>query len=145
MAGISKSEKLGINFLLYVDTSDGAATPTWEAVGGQQNGTLNRSREVIETTNKLSANGFKEKEGGFAEWGIDFDGISVESNTALQKLEDAFMNNEKVKAKWETPTGNQYTGLGVLTDFPVEAPFDAEATYSGTLEGDGPYTKVPAV
>lgn len=139
------SEKLGINFIIYVDSTDGAATPIWVAVGGQQNGTLNRSREVIETTNKLSPNGFKEKEGGFAEWSIDFDGISVESNAALQKLEDNFMNNTKIKVKWETPSGNTYIGSGILTDFPVEAPYDGEATYSGTIEGDGAYVKTEAV
>jgi TP901-1 family phage major tail protein len=137
------SNKTGINFLIYVNTGT-VAVPTYTLVAGQRGATLNRSRDTVELTNKTTGNGFKEFAGTFAEWSIDFDGLLVESDVALQHLEDAFYNNEEVLVRFETAAGNKYEGNTVFTDFPIEAPYDSEVTYSGTLQGSGAYTKTQA-
>lgn len=139
--------KIGIDFLLYVKTGEDETSgdPIYTKIGGQRGATLNRSRETIETTTKDSPNGFREKEPGLAEWSIDADGLFLETDEGLQYLEDSFMNGEKLLARFQTAAGNKYEGNVILTDYPIEAPHDGEVTYSLTLEGDGAYTKVPAV
>lgn len=139
--------KIGIDFLLYATVENDATTgePIWVKVGGQRGATLNRSRETIETTTKDSSQGFREKEAGLAEWSIDADGLFLETDAGLQILEDAFMNGEKLLARFQTAAGNKYEGFTILTDYPIEAPYDGEVTYSITLEGDGAPTKIAAV
>lgn len=135
----------GINFALFVKTGEDATSgdPIFSKLGGQRGGTLNRSRDTIDETSKDSE-GWREKDYGFGEWSIEGDGLLVEDETAYMKLEDAFMNEEKILAYWMTGAGHKYQGNVVITDFPMEGPYDAEATYSITCEGDGKPTKVLA-
>lgn len=136
-------DKTGINFLIYVNTGT-PTVPVYTLVAGQRGATLNRSRDTVELTNKTTGDGFKEFAGTSAEWSVDFDGLLVESDTALQSLEDAFFNNEEVLVRFQTASGNKYEGNTIFTDFPIEAPYDSEVTYSGTLQGTGAYTKTTA-
>lgn len=131
----------GIDFIVNVNTGTDVA-PVWTKVAGQRGGTLNRSRDTFETTSKDSE-GWKEKEYGLGEWGIDADGVLVEDDTGYMALEDAFMNSTKVKVQWKTASGAVYDGLALITDFPQEGPYDGEATYSVTFEGTGKPTKTP--
>ena len=66
----------------------------------------------------------------------------VEDDAAFAALEDAYMNNTKVTIDVAFKSGNKYTGSAIITDFPIEAPYDDLATYSVTLEGDGKLEKV---
>ena len=122
----------GIDFIVKVDGV---------AIGGQQGATLNRSKEVIETTSKDS-NGWKEQIGGIKEWSIDADGLMVADDTGYQALEDAFMNDKQVSVSLATASGLKYEGHAIVTDFPIEAGFDDMATYSLTLEGNGSLRQV---
>lgn len=140
---MSQIDKTGINFLIYINTGTVAA-PTYTLVAGQRGGTLNRKRDTVELTNKTTGDGFKEYAATFAEWSVDFDGLLVEDDTALKFLDDAFFNNTDLMVRFQTAAGNQYEGNCVLTNFPVEAPYDKEVTYKGTLQGTGAYTKTPA-
>ena len=129
----------GVDFLIQVNTGTEAA-PVWTTVAGQQNATLNREVDDADITSKDS-NGWYEGLPTIRNWSIDFDGLIVESDTGYQALEDAYMNNEILQVQLLTPAGNKYTGKAYLTDFPIEAPYDDAATYSGTLQGTGPLTK----
>lgn len=129
----------GIDFLLYVDTS-ATQTPTWTKVAGQKGATLNRSSETIEITSKDSV-GFKDFEYGFKEWSIEADGLLVDADTGYGKLETAFMAGAKLKVQIKSVTGEIYDGLVLITDLPIEMPYDDMVTFSVTLQGAGALTK----
>lgn len=130
----------GIDFLVMVEQADGV----FVKVGGQRGATLNRSADTLETTSKDS-DGFKEFESAFKEWSIDADGLYVTDDIGFQALEDSFMNGTKLKVQLATPSGEQYEGMAVITDLPIEAPYDDMATYSVTLQGSGKLEKKQAV
>lgn len=111
------------------------------AIGGQSGATLNRSMNVIETTDKTS-NGWVTKIGGTKEWSIDMDAFLVVSDAGYQALSTAFANREEVDI--EMAIGNiTYSGKALLSDFPVEAPSDDAVTFSITLEGTGELMETP--
>lgn len=132
----------GVKFLVYVNTGT-VALPVYTKIGGQRGATLNRTAETVDTTSKDS-NNWRQSEYSIREWSIDFDGLLVESDIAFAEFEDALMNQVKLMVQFETAAGNKYEGTALLTDFPIEGPYDGEATYSGTLMGDGEPVKIPA-
>lgn len=111
-------------------------------LAGQRGATLNRSAETIEITNKVSA-GWKENITSVKEWSIDCDGVFVADDAALSELETAFNANTLVDVKISDGTWG-YTGKAIITDFPIEAPYDDAATYSLSLMGSGELTKATA-
>ena len=116
----------GKDILLAVWDSTGAKLM---AVSGQKGLTINRSADSIEITSKDTQGGWKSKIAGMKEWSID-------SHKALAKAFDA---GDPVCIKvvnGKTKKG-MFGGLAVITDYPVEAPFDDAVTYSLTLEGMG--------
>ena len=104
-------------------------------LAGQRGATLNRSAETIDITNKVSA-GWKEIITSVKEWSIDCDGVFVADDAALKALETAFNANTVVDVKISDGTWG-YKGKAIITDFPIEAPYDDAATYSITLQGTG--------
>lgn len=132
----------GIDFLLKVNTGTDV-TPVWTTVGGQRGATLNRSSDTIETTSKDS-DGYKSYEPSFKDWTIDADGLVVTDDTGWLALETAFEAGEKIKVQFVTASGDDYTGDVIITDFPVEAPYDDVSTYSVSLQGSGKPTKTTA-
>lgn len=135
MSGVS-----GVAFLVRVNTGT-EGSPVWTVVGGQRNATLNRSNSPIDTGSKDTA-GWPSLIPGEREWSIDFDGLIIEGNAGYALLENAFINNTRVQVQLATPTNVQYQGFAILTDFPIEAPYDAEATMTGTLQGASALTRV---
>ena len=109
-------------------------------VGGQRNATLNREAETIDITNKVSG-GWTESMTSVKSWSIEGNGIFVVNDTALDAIETAFLNGDWVQVKVADDTWG-YTGLGVITDFPIEANYDDAATYSITITGSGALTKI---
>ena len=122
----------GIDFIIKIGT---------DVLGGQRGATLNRSADEIDTTTK-DGGGWTENVAGLRSWGIDSDGLIVEDNAAFLALEAAYSAGTPVTVVMQTAAGNQYTGQANITDFPVEGPHDAEATYSITLVGSGALSKV---
>ncbi|AOY76918.1 phage tail tube protein [Clostridium formicaceticum] len=112
-------------------------------IGGQRGATLNRGAETIDTTTKDSQ-GWQENEISFKNWSIDADGLLIEDDVAYGDLEEAFMSDEKVQVEFVSGTGNKYGGRAIITDFPIESPYDDNATYSVTFLGDGSLSKVGA-
>lgn len=133
----------GVDFLIQVNTGTDTA-PTWTTVAGQQNATLKRKADEADITSKDS-DGWYEGLPTIKNWSIDFDGLLVEDDAGYQALEDAYLNDKILQVQLLTPAGNKYTGKAYLTDFPIDAPYDDAATYSGTLQGTGPLTKTTGV
>ncbi len=109
------------------------------AISGQQSLTINRSADSIEITRKDTQGGWKSKIAGMKEWSIDNDGIYSLSDRSHDVLSQAFENGDPVCLKVvnnKTKKG-MFGGLAVITDYPLEAPYDDSMTYSLTLEGMG--------
>lgn len=109
------------------------------AISGQQGLTINRSADSIEITSKDTQGGWKSKIAGMKEWSIDNDGLYAPNSESHTMMAMAFDKNEPVCIKvinGKTQTG-MFGGLAVITDYPVEAPYDDAVTYSMSMEGIG--------
>lgn len=127
----------GLEIIIQSETAEG----TFTDLAGQRGCTLNRSGEVIDVSNKVTS-GWKESLTGLKEWSIDADGIMVESDVALTALEQAFLDSKVVHIKMGKKDSSWgYEGDAIITDFPIEAPYDDAVTYSMTLQGAGGLSK----
>lgn len=109
------------------------------AISGQQGLTINRSADTIEITSKDTQGGWKAYLAGMKEWSIDNDGLYVPSDQSHKILSQAFENGDPVCIKvvdGKRKVG-MFGGLAVVTDYPIEAPYDDAVTYSLTLSGMG--------
>ena len=52
-------------------------------------------------------------------------------------IRDAILNGTTVNALVSMPNGDTYGGTALVTEFPIEAPYDDNVTYSGALTGSG--------
>jgi len=127
----------GIDFLVYTKIGE---TPT--LIGGQRGASLSLTTDAVDVTAKDS-DGWEENIPHIRHWSIDFDGLLIEDDAGLTALESAYMSGTQLIVEFSTPGGSKYTGTATLTDFSYDTPYDAEATYSGTLQGSGPLTKTP--
>ena len=126
----------GKDILLAIWNADGSKLL---AISGQQGLTINRSSEAIEITSKDTKGGWKSKLAGMKEWSIENEGLYVPNDESHTLLSKAFDESEPVCVKvinGRTQKG-MFGGLAVITDYPMEAPFDEAMTYSLTLEGMG--------
>ncbi len=126
----------GKDILLAIYNADGSKLL---AISGQQGLTINRSADSIEITSKDTAGGWKSKIAGMKEWSIDNDGLYVPGDESHTLLSKAFDNSDPVCIKvinGKTKKG-MFGGLAVITDYPIEAPYDDAMTYSLSLEGMG--------
>lgn len=126
----------GKDILLAIYNGDGSKLL---AISGQQGLTINRSADSIEITSKDTAGGWKSKIAGMKEWSIDNDGLYVPGDESHSLLSEAFENSDPVCIKvvnGKTKRG-MFGGLAVITDYPLEAPYDDAMTYSLALEGMG--------
>lgn len=135
----------GMDILLKVNVAESGSSARYVAIAGQRSATLNRSRDAIDTTCKDSAGGWKTSIAGMGEWSLDTDGILIDGDENFAKLEQAFLNREILKVQMvNSKTGAGYEGDVVITDFPLEAPYDDAMTYSLSLAGAGELKAVPA-
>jgi len=135
------SEKIvGVDVLLEVNIGT-ADIPVMKKLGGQRGATLNRTKETIESTTKDS-NGWREYKSGFKEWSLDCDGTVVVNDEAYDMLEDAFDDKTPIQARVLMPSGKEYSGDVLITDFPIELPYDDLVTYSLSLTGSGQLKKI---
>lgn len=109
------------------------------AVAGQQGLTINRSKDSIEVTSKDTKGGWKAKIGGMKEWSIDNDGLYIGDDESHKALTKAFNDDEFVclKVVNQKTKESMFGGIAIVTDYPIEAPFDDAVTYSISLEGNG--------
>lgn len=130
----------GVDILLLVE--DPVTSGTYIAVGGQRNASLSETADTIDTTSKDS-NGMYEYDYGLGGWTISFDGVYVNGEAAYTALKTAMRNKEKIKVRIQESGGQIEEGTALITSRDLEAPYDAEATYSGELQGTGALTTTP--
>ncbi len=68
---------------------------------------------------------------------MDFDGLWVVDDEGLAAIRSAILNGTAVDAVMSMPNGDTYGGSALVTEFPIEAPYDDNVTYSGSLTGTG--------
>ena len=122
--------------LLCIYNDDGTSLL---AISGQQGLTINRSADTIEITSKDTLGGWKSKIAGMKEWSIDNDGIYMLDDESHKLLSKAFENGDPICLKVVNAKAKKgmFGGLAVITDYPIEAPYDDSVTYSLTFEGMG--------
>lgn len=127
----------GKDILLCIWSIDGTELL---AISGQQGLTINRSADQIEITSKDTQGGWKSYLAGMKEWSIDNDGLYVSNDQSHRILSQAFENSDPVciKVVDGKRKAGMFGGLAVVTDYPIEAPYDDAVTYSITLSGMGP-------
>jgi TP901-1 family phage major tail protein len=129
----------GLDFVVHINTGTTAA-PVWTKVAGQRGGTLNRSMDPIDVSNKDDY-GWSSALDGVRNWSIDFDCLVSETDAGVLALEDAFNNGDQIMVQMRTPGGHIYQGYGYVTEMTLEAPYDDVATFSGSITGDGALSK----
>ena len=97
-----------------VDVLVKTGTPA-QVVGGQSGATLNRSMNVIETTDKTS-NGWVTKIGGTKEWSIELEAFMIVGDTAFVALNKAFADRATVEVEMEIG-GIIFKGQALISDF----------------------------
>lgn len=133
------AEIRGIDILVSVNTGT-VAVPVYTVVGGQRGATLNRSSESIDVTSKVTGD-WKKSLSGFKEWSVDCDGLFALTDTGFVALETAFEAGAEVLIKIANGTVLVYSGSAIITDFPIEAPYDDVATYAVSFTGTGALVK----
>lgn len=130
----------GISFIAQVeDTTPG----TFITVAGKRGATLKIGRGTADATSGDSA-GWEEHVATNGNWSIDEDGVLIEDDAALTKIEDAILNGTSIKVQIQTPSGAKYAGNATPSDLSYEGPHDDVATVSLTLTGNGALTKTAA-
>lgn len=126
----------GKDLLLAIWNADGTEIL---AVGGQKSLTINRSADTVEITSKDTEGGWKSYIAGMKEWSIDTDGIYVKNDESHAILSAAFDAGDPVCVKVydNKRKKGMFGGLAVITDYPIEAPYDDSVTYSLTFSGMG--------
>jgi len=125
-----------------VDVLVKTGTPS-AVVGGQSGATINRSMNVIETTDKTS-NGWVTKIGGTKEWSVELEAFMVVGDAGFVALNTAFKNRTEVDVEVAV-AGITFKGKALISDFPIELPQDDAVTFSITLEGSGELVETPVV
>ncbi|MEX3713653.1 phage major tail protein, TP901-1 family [Cytobacillus horneckiae] len=136
---MSGKKMTGMKCLVKIVEDLSVATP--KVLGGQRNGTLNRSAEAIDGTSKDTEGNWTETLQGFKTWGVECDGALIENDEAYALLEDKFMDSEPVGVVVTFSSGTTYKGLVSITDFPINLPYNDLVTYNVSLQGNGPLTK----
>lgn len=129
----------GSNVVVAIYDSTGTKTL---AISGQQGLTINRSAESIEVSSK--DDGWKHKIAGLKDWSIDTDGVYVMSDESHKSLGAAFKNGEPVCVKVidKKTSKGMFAGVAMLSDYPIEAPYDDAVTFSATFDGNGPLVEL---
>lgn len=138
MADVCKSRFVrGTTVLIEVQDDQGV----WSKVAAQRGGTLNRTADTLDTTNK-EGYGWADNEQGQKSWSVDCDGLFVEDNDGFKALNAAWVNGDCVRIRVRFPSGLSYVGQAILTDFPIDLPYDDAVTYSLTFNGKGALEEV---
>lgn len=109
------------------------------AVGGQKSLNISRSADTIEITSKDTDGGWKSYIAGMKEWSIDTEGIYVKDDESHAILSAAFEAGDPVclKVYDNKRKAGVFGGLAVITDYPIEAPYDDSVTYKLKFNGMG--------
>lgn len=134
---------IGLDVLLQVNTGT-PESPIYTTVGGQKDASMNIAGDAIDVSSK-DGSGWKEYKLGLKGWDMDLDGVIKESDTGIQELIDAFMNQTEILVKVLFPDGSFYVGNSVITSMPMKLGMAADATYTFKIQGTGALTQTTAI
>lgn len=116
----------GVDAVLYIGEN---------AIGAQENCTLNRQMAPIKITNKITGD-WEESIAGLKSWSVTCNGMFIKDQDAWTALETAFRTGQKIAVKL-TDGNKEYMGQALITRMPLNAIFNKSYTYSITLLGVG--------
>ena len=130
------SKKLGTDVTVLVSTDN----VTFTLIANQQGGTLTRSSSPADTSNKDSSQN-AEAIAGFFNWEVSCSGVHDEADAGAEIVRTSIQAKTIIYGKFlETSGAKTHTGQVIVTDHSIDAPHDAAATYSITLQGTGALT-----
>lgn len=130
----------GKDVLLYIDKGTNTAA-NWLLIGGQRNSPIKYNADTIDASHKTS-DGWGETLAGPKSWSIDFSGLLIEDDAALQILEYAFRNSLDVHVKLAYPDKTYQEGWASITEFDKDFAHDGVATVNVTLSGKGAISEI---
>ena len=130
-------EQCGKDFVLQRDTGG----PTWVTIGGLRTKSFSINNELIDSTNHGSSE-FREILDGCGIKSMSASGSGVYNGDAgtTQALEAAVLSGVLQDLRLLDSTGRTYTSKFKIVTFERASEFNAEATYSTTIESSGPIT-----
>lgn len=108
--------------------------PNWVAVAGQQGGSLERSVDSTEVTDKDSED--RMLIGTYLSWSMSCDGLYKIGDEGFKALETAFNAKEPVLVQFAM-ADNTYSGEGLITELNFDAGHEDLVTYEASIEGSG--------
>lgn len=127
----------GVDILIEIEADGGGSFIT---VGGQRGASLSESSETIDTTTKDSGGAF-EYDYGFYGWEISCDGLYIKNDEGYELLGTAMQQKKKVRVQVKEEGSATKVGEALVTSKELDGPYDAEVTYSVTLQGSGKLEK----
>lgn len=106
----------------------------WIVVAGQQGGSLERSVDTTEVTDKDSEN--RLLIGTYLSWSVSCDGLYKTTDEGFALLEDAFNQKKAIQIQFAMED-YIYTGEGMITELSFDAGHEDLVTYSCSIEGSG--------
>lgn len=125
----------GKDTMLYVNKGTVDA-PEWVLIGGQRNTPLNRSASTLDASHKASG-GWGAHVPGLKNWSIEYSGLLIMSDDALQILDYCFTHSKQVHVKIAYKDNSYRMGWAYVTSYSDDNAHDAVATVKITLEGNG--------
>lgn len=137
------SKVAGVDVLLKVKDSDSGDL---KVVGGQTGASLARTAETIDTSDKTTG-GWSTSMVGLKSWSIEAEGFVALGDDGQDLLELAYDNREPIHAEIRVGASNDkdgitYTGECVITDLSNEFGQDDAVTFSLSLEGASPLSRI---
>lgn len=119
---------------------DAAISIDGKVLAGQQDAILKQSAQAIDITNKINPE-WQENLSGTKMWNINCNGCYVLNEESLEKLENAFLNNQTVEVS--IIIGNYtYKGNAILVSFPLNTTFSQSVKYNINLLGTGELQRI---
>jgi predicted secreted protein len=131
---------IGYDCVLYYNNGT-TGSPSWLEIDTVRDVTLNLSRNEVDDTSR-TAQGWRSRLAGLAEWGADFEMIYNTANTAWQKVRESFFANTviEVLALDGDITVDDKEGLRgdvFVTRFERAEPLEDVVSNSTTFVGNG--------
>lgn len=106
-------------------------------IGGQQDLSVSRTKEVREIFHKDCEGGYAKKSGGRNSWSISFSGLVIYGDEGIALVKEIMDGDGKCGVYIETGSELREYGEVILTQNDTTAPNDEEMTYDISAEGTG--------
>lgn len=124
----------GKDTLMYIALSQDPLT--WLLLGGQKNSPISLKAGSLDGSDKTSG-GWSKNIAGMKSWSIEYDGLFVLNDTALDVVRHQFREGQPIYARIEYPDGSYMQGWAAITEFSDSNASDAIHTLKISLTGYG--------